>query len=71
MYRTMNYAIRNLQREPAKGLIMVSICNNPIVTIGTDCENLTYFYFADYKPADVFEDVFMRWLNSVFPQSER
>jgi hypothetical protein len=67
MYQTANYAIRNSQREPAHGFVMVSVCKYPIATIATDCENLTYYYFEDYKAADVFETVFAMWLDSVFP----
>jgi hypothetical protein len=68
MYQTMNYAIRNPKRKPSHGLIMVSVCKHPIVTIGTDCENLTYYYFADYDAADIFQTVFAMWLNAVFPR---
>jgi hypothetical protein len=71
MYQTTNYAIRNLAHQPAKGFILVGLCKYPITETAADCENKTYFYFADYKPADVFEKVFEMWLNSVFQKTGR
>jgi hypothetical protein len=71
MYRTINYAIRNLKHEPAKGFILLGICKYPITKTANDCDNQTYFYFADYKLADVFEKVFGQWLDTVFPPISR
>jgi hypothetical protein len=68
MYQTKNYAVRSLRREPAHGLIMISVCKYPITAIAKDCENLTYFYFADYAANDIFQRVFVTWLDTVFPQ---
>jgi hypothetical protein len=71
MYQTINYAIRNLKGEPAKGFILVGICKYPIMETAKDCDNQTYFYFADYRPSDVFEKVFGMWSESVFPRVAR
>jgi hypothetical protein len=67
MYQTMNFAIRNPGREPAHGNIMVSVCKYPITAIAKDCENLTYYFFADYTANEIFTKVFTMWLNSVLP----
>lgn len=71
MYQTKNYAVRNSKHEPAHGLVMISVCRFPIVTMASDCENLTFYYFADYQANDIFENVFTLWLNSVFPTSTK
>jgi hypothetical protein len=70
MNPTMNIAIRNPKRMPAHGLVILGICNFPIAaTIANDCDNLTYFYFAEAKPADIFQMIFAKWLNAKFPAS--
>jgi hypothetical protein len=68
MYQTKNYAIRNPKREPAHGLVIASVCKYPITQIKADCENLTYYYFADYRAGDIFETVFKMWIDATFPQ---
>jgi hypothetical protein len=63
-------AIRNPKRMPAHGFVMLGICNFPIAaTIAGDCDNLTYFYFADVKASDIFQTIFAKWLNAKFPAS--
>ncbi len=70
MNPTMIIAIRNPKRIPAHGLVILGICNFPIAaTVAGDCDNLTYFYFADVKPADIFQTIFAKWLNAKFPAS--
>jgi hypothetical protein len=70
--RTANLAIRNPKKVPARGYIMLGICNFPITaTIGSDCDNLTYFYFADYKAGDIFQATFSKWLGEKFPVSAK
>jgi hypothetical protein len=67
MSPTMNIAIRNPKRAPARGFVILGICNFPIAaTIAGDCDNLTYFYFADVKPGDIFQTIFAKWLNTIF-----
>jgi hypothetical protein len=68
MYQTVNPAIRNPSREPAHGLVMVSVCKYPIAVIAKDCENLTYYFFADSNASEIFTKIFTIWLNSVFPK---
>jgi hypothetical protein len=68
MNPTMNIAIRNPKRVPAHGFVILGICNFPIAaTIAGDCDNLTYFYFADVKASDIFQTIFAKWLNTKFP----
>jgi hypothetical protein len=65
--RAMNLAIRNPKRVPARGFVMLGICNFPITaTVNGDCDNKTYFYFADYKAGDIFRTVFSKWLDEKF-----
>jgi hypothetical protein len=67
MDQTTNVRIRNPKRVAAHGLVMLSVCNFPIMaTIAGDCDNRTYFYFADDKPSDIFRTIFDKWLNSIF-----
>jgi hypothetical protein len=67
MNPTKNIAIRNPKRMPAHGVMILGICNFPIAaTIAGDCDNLTYFYFADVKPVDIFQTIFAKWLNTIF-----
>jgi len=70
--RNMNLAIRNPKRVPARGFVMLGICNFPIsATINGDCDNLTHFYFADYKAGDIFRTVFGKWLDEKFPNAAK
>jgi hypothetical protein len=68
-YKSMNYAIRNGNHEPAHGLILVGFCRLPVSDIKTDCENMNYYYFSDLEPLDLFQDVFTRSINAVLPAS--
>jgi hypothetical protein len=66
----VNIAIRSPKHMPARGFVMLGLCNFPIAaTIAGDCDNLTYFYFADVKASDIFQTIFAKWLNAKFPAS--
>ena len=67
MQQQRDYAIRNPKRESAHGFILISICKYPIKEVANDCENLTYFYFDDYKKIDLFTKVFNMWVDTVVP----
>ena len=67
MAQVDNYAVRNRRHEPSRGVIMVGICRYPTLTAATDCENLTYFYFADFKASEVFRNAFTLWRDTIFP----
>lgn len=72
MDQATNVRIRNPKRVAAHGLVMLSVCNFPIMaTIAGDCDNLTYFYFADYKPSDIFRTVFDKWLSAIFVTAQK
>ena len=72
MNQTTNIAIRNPKRAPAHGFVMLGLCNYPITaTIANDCDSLTYFYFADDKPSDIFRRIFAKWLEAKFPASAK
>jgi hypothetical protein len=67
MFQGMNYTVRNRRHEPSQGVVMVGICRYPTMTAATDCENLSFFYFADATAGDVFRKAFMLWLDTIFP----
>jgi len=71
IYQSKDFHVRNSKREPSHGLIMISVCKFPIGAIATDCDNNEYYYFADHKAEDVFQNVFNMWLNTVFPVSQK
>lgn len=66
MYPTTNIPLRNPRHVLAHGLVMMSICTYPITNMTTDCENLTYLYFADYKPTEIYQKIFSQWLDAIF-----
>jgi hypothetical protein len=71
MEKIRDYAIRNPKREPTHGLIVLSTCKWPIKEATRDCENITYYYFADFAYGDIFRRVFRMWLGYVLPASSR
>jgi hypothetical protein len=66
MYPTTNIPLRSPRHVLAHGLVMMAICTYPITDMMTDCENLTYVYFADYKPTEIYQKIFSRWLDAIF-----
>jgi hypothetical protein len=69
MEQFSNYSIRNPRGEHSRGIVMFSICGFPIKD-NSDCENLNYFYFREYKAEEIFHKVLLMWLETVFPSGE-
>jgi hypothetical protein len=67
MEKFIDYAIRNSKHEPAHGLIVLSTCKWPIKETTSDCENMTYYYFADFANAESFHRVYRMWMDYVLP----
>jgi hypothetical protein len=57
------FAIRNPKREPARGLVMISLCRLPIVDMGTDCGNVVFYHFSSSLTVEVLKKVFPMWLS--------
>ncbi|WP_157100178.1 hypothetical protein [Rhodoplanes sp. Z2-YC6860] len=66
MGQRTNFAIRNPKNAPSQGYVMVSLCRYPIKDVSSDCENLQYDYFHDYRASEIFSTVFQKWLATIF-----
>lgn len=61
----VNYAIRNTERKPSTGFVIVSMCSYPMNNMIEDCQSLTFYFFATDSRSAILSKSLSMWLERV------
>jgi hypothetical protein len=65
MHYYTNYAIRNIERKPAKGLVLLGLCRLPANKTEDDCQSHTFYFFENHELNAVFNKVVGMWIDRI------
>lgn len=59
----VNYAIRNADKDPSTGFVIVSACSYPLNNMVEDCQNLTFYFFRKGPRSVILARALNMWLD--------